>query len=373
MAPRISYENATPARRSLLRNNHRRGGGSTESDSESAPDIEEAKPLLEQPPQRAASKAIKLCFGAAGVYACYLVYGHIQEDVYTFTSDDGQRFKHAWFVQVLECFANILVGLAGRRICGGRPLKNPTGFLASGASQVMAKVLTSLSLAAGLSFPVCVLAKSAKIVPVMLGQLFLGGSKYSLMDYIVAGAVVIGTTMLSLGGNGHDGSSSGPSMSTPLGLALIVASLVADGVTGGLQKRLKQESKEQPPTTYDFLLFTNLSMFLVAGAIALAIGDLSAGWSFLLRHPTLQPMIAWQCLLSAAGQSFIFYLVAEFDPMVCASVTTTRKILSVVWSLSVKDHAVNATGYSGLLLAVGGILLGLEQRRRKDHAVKLEL
>jgi len=319
-------------------------------------------------------QALKLCFGSAGIYGCYLVYGHLQEDVFRYRAADGTKFTQVWFLQVLECACNVAVGIAGRHVFGGRTPTWQTRlhFFQSGASQVFSKVLTSLSLAAGLSFPVCTLSKSAKMVPVMLGQLVLGGSSYTMKDYLFAAAVVVGTAMLSMGKDSSKSSADGvPEHSSPTGIAFIVLSLVMDGITGGLQKRLKKESEGKPPTTYDFLLFTNLAMGFVAFTIAFAIGDFTGGVLFLAQNPLLQQMIVMTCLLSAMGQSFIFYVVANFDPMVCATVTTTRKILSVLWSIAVKGHAVSHQGHVGLVVAIGGILLGLQEKLTKKMSKRL--
>jgi len=138
-----------------------------------------------------------------------------------------------------------------------------------------------------------------------------------------------------------------------------------DGITGGLQKRLMKQTEGQPPATFDYLFFTNLSMGAVALTIALAIGDLKSGLLFMEQNPVLRQMIVLECVLSAVGQFFIFFVVANFDPMVCATVTTTRKILSVSWSIAVKGHVVSNGGYAGLLLAIAGILSGLHEKLTK--------
>jgi len=129
------------------------------------------------------AQALKLCFGVAGIYACFLVYGHIQEDVFRYCADDDTRFTQVWLMQVLECACSIGIGMVGRRVFGGRRPVSYAPFFQSGASQVFSKVFTSLSLTAGLAFPICTLAKSAKMVPVMIGQLVLGGSKYAWKHY----------------------------------------------------------------------------------------------------------------------------------------------------------------------------------------------
>lgn len=106
---------------------------------------------------------LKLLIGAGGIYAAFLYYGSLQEDVFRYVSSTGSQFKQAWFLQVLEAAANVLVGWIGMTLSGatrGIPLKM---FGISGAAQVSAKAFTSLALANGLSFPVATLAKSGKV------------------------------------------------------------------------------------------------------------------------------------------------------------------------------------------------------------------
>ena len=123
------------------------------------------------PPSLAESTAalpssIKLLIGAGGIYGAYLYFGSLQEDVFRYVAQDGTSFKQAWFLQVLEALANVIVGFVGLKLTGatqGIPL---TMFGISGAAQVSAKACTSLALANGLSFPVATLAKSGKMAPV---------------------------------------------------------------------------------------------------------------------------------------------------------------------------------------------------------------
>lgn len=46
-------------------------------------------------------KFAKLLIGAGGIYGAFLYYGNLQEDVFDFTSPTGEKFKYAWFLQVL--------------------------------------------------------------------------------------------------------------------------------------------------------------------------------------------------------------------------------------------------------------------------------
>lgn len=44
----------------------------------------------------------KLLIGAGGIYAAFLYYGSLQEDVFRYQAADGSFFTDAWFLQVLE-------------------------------------------------------------------------------------------------------------------------------------------------------------------------------------------------------------------------------------------------------------------------------
>jgi len=259
--------------------------------------------------------------------------------------------------------ANVIIGFAGMKATGatkGIPLRM---FGISGAAQVSAKACTSLALANGLSFPVATLAKSGKMAPVMVGSLLLGGAKYELREYLQVAAIIGGTAVVSLGKK--KGGSASNSM---MGVFYIVMSLVMDGVTAGFQKRLKTETAKVgvKPKPYDFMFWTNLFMCLTASVIAAVLGEVTSGMSFMFANPEVLSKIIKFAICSAVGQSFIFYTIANFDPLVLSTVTTTRKIFSVLLSIFLKGHSLSMTGWSGIAMACGGILSEL-QAKSKGH------
>lgn len=303
---------------------------------------------------------IKLLIGAGGIYTAFLYYGSLQEDVFRFISpSDGSKFTQAWLLQVLEALANVVVGFVGTQVTG--PTKNiPLRmFGISGAAQVSAKACTSLALANGLSFPVATLAKSGKMAPVMAGSLLLGGATYTIREYLQVAAIIGGAAIVSLGKKkGASGESSA------MGVFYIVLSLALDGVTAGFQKRLKTETAKVgvKPKPYDFMFWTNFFMCLTALAVALPLGEITSGGKFLIANPEMATKIGRFAVCSAVGQYFIFYTVANFDPLVLSTVTTTRKIFSVLLSIFLKGHSLSAMGWSGITLACSGILSELQSK-----------
>jgi len=317
-------------------------------------------------------RSAQLLFGVSGVYASYICYGVLQEQLFSYRSAGGKAFQFVWFLQVMESIASLVLGIVGRYFCGGRRNLPLRGIMMSGVSQVFSKVFCSLSLASGLSFPVMTLAKSAKIIPVMIGQLILGGSSYGVRDYLFAALLVTGTLMLSLGTSKH--TQSDDSSNSTMGVVFVLISLVMDGCTGGLQKQLKRDTADKPPTTYDFLLFTHVSMLSTSLLVSVVTGDFWQGALFLQQEPSVAVLVVWLCALSVIGQTFIFYVIANFDSMVCATVTTTRKMWSVFLSITMFEHQISSTGYSGLALALAGLAVEIQDKvfgsGQKEHKSK---
>lgn len=307
----------------------------------------------------------KLLIGAGGIYAAFLYYGTLQEDVFHYKATDGSQFKQAWFLQTLEALANVVIGGIGMQVAGptkGLPLKQ---FMLSGTFQVCAKAFTSLALASGVSFPVVTLAKSGKMVPVMIGTLLLGGANYTLREYAAVSAIIAGTVLVSLG------KKSGPESSL-VGILFIFASLACDGVTGGMQNRIKNTSKALgvKPKPYDFMFWTNLFMAIVATVISLAQGEFTSGIDFCSKNPLILNKILKFAACSAVGQSFIFYTITNFDSLVTTTVTTTRKVFSVLLSIFINGHPLSPQGWAGIGLASIGILSELQHKGSKGHAKK---
>jgi solute carrier family 35 (UDP-galactose transporter), member B1 len=198
-----------------------------------------------------------------------------------------------------------------------------------------------------------------QMAPVMAGSLLLGGASYTLREYLQVLAIIGGTAIVSMGSKKKDSGSS-----STMGVVYILLSLVLDGVTAGFQKRLKTETAKVgvKPKPYDFMFWTNLFMCATAAVIALGLGELHTGAIYCLENPEIMSKIIKFAICSAVGQSFIFYTIANFDPLVLSTVTTTRKIFSVLLSIFLKGHSLSATGWSGITMACAGMLSELQDK-----------
>jgi UDP-galactose transporter B1 len=305
-----------------------------------------------------------LIFGAAGIYAAFLYYGNLQEDVFAYEDSKGQKFKQAWLLQTIEALANVAVGFVGMMLTGrtaGLPYEL---FGLSGATQVASKAFTSMGLAQGLSFPVATLAKSAKMAPVMAGSILLGGKKYSLRSYLQVGAIISFIVIVLMNKKSKPGQTS-----STLGIIFVCLSLVCDGLTGGVQDKMKKKLKDQGKKAkpYDMMFFTNFFMMLVGAIVAVALGEVEPGMAYILANPSLMTKVVAFGACSAIGQSFIFFVVAEYGPLKNATVTTTRKIFSVLLSIFLKGHALAPMGWAGIGLGSLGIIGELIPEKEEEN------
>ena len=117
--------------------------------------------------------------------------------------------------------------------------------------------------------------------------------------------------------------------------------------------------------------FVDLCMFTLSQSFISNLVEISSHHSIfdsnmLLLH--FQNRIVKFSVCSAIGQSFIFYTVATFDPLVCSTVTTTRKIFSVLLSIFTKGHNLSSSGWAGISLSIGGILSEIQAKYSASRA-----
>mmetsp|Transcript_25283 Transcript_25283/g.58930 ORF Transcript_25283/g.58930 Transcript_25283/m.58930 type:complete len:324 (+) Transcript_25283:75-1046(+) len=314
---------------------------------------------------------VQLLVGAGGIYGAFLYYGSLQEDVLSFKSPSGHSFEYSWFLQVIEAGANVVLGFVCMLLFEDmRLLSVPqVPYVISGALQVTAKYCTTASMVAGVSFPVATLGKSSKMVPVMLGSLLLGNAKYSFREYLHVGLIVGGTVLVSVAKPSKSGKGS-----SGVGVLLLCGALACDGIVGGTQKRLKRTLAERgmKERNFEMQFLTNFWMMATAIVLAVSLGEVAPGYRFCMENPSIFWNVLAFAACSAVGQAFIFFTISSFDPLVCTTVTTTRKVFSVLYSILMKGHQMNTQGWLGVALASSGILGELEQKFSASRSKKPE-
>ena len=236
-----------------------------------------------------------------------------------------------------------------------------------------------------LSYPAQSLAKSCKLIPVMLMRIVINRAVYELRDYVQVALITGGISVFMLYNQGDSSTFSSPASSgsavlsslasssppevQPLysvtlpfltvavdsswvGLLLCLAALVLDGYTGPSQERVCAEfgcSMAQ--------LMFNLNLFCLPPLLLLlaATAQLTSGLSFALQYPHFMLHAALFSLFSALGQCVVLYTLLTFNSLVLTTITTTRKFATILLSVALYGHVLSLQQWTG----VGLVFLGL--------------
>jgi len=326
--------------------------------------------------------SFKMAVAVAGIFGSFGYFALLQEDLFKkpygmdAKGKGGEKFKSTFFMMVAERGINALVALIFLIVGGGSKCKVPISEIGlSGGTQMMAMAASNEALRY-VSYPTQVLGKSCKMVPVFLMGILIGGKKYDWTMYFQVAVVTAGVVVFNFGAPVKAGKGGGSDSS--YGLALIAFSLFLDGLTGGLQDRVKNSVKKANPSKgdkaklsmFESMLYTNLSGAIIALVLCAATGQIAEGLAFCNKGgaPFIRALVSYS-VCSALGQCFIYFTITEFSPLLVSTVTTTRKIFSTVYSVFRNpDNSLNEMQWAGCGLVFFGILFEMIAGMRKGKA-----
>lgn len=112
------------------------------------------------------------------------------------------------------------------------------------------------------------------------------------------------------------------------------------------------------------MLNMNFWSLIFSGAVIVVSGELLEFIGFLQRHPSSLWHIISFSMAGALGQYFIFLTVAEFGPLPCSIITTTRKFFTVLASVLVFGNTLLPRQWLGTFVVFSGLFLDAVYGRR---------
>ena len=202
-----------------------------------------------------------------------------------------------------------------------------------------------------LSYPVHVTFKSCKAIPVVIGERLLTAKRHGAAKQLGVLAMCVGVALFLLftpeeGEGGGEGGA--PQQATSLwGVALVTGALVADGTYAGYQTSLVSECDSE----WTLMLHMNAWQGVMAYASCLG-NDAEAGraLAFVRAHPAVTRDLAAFLVSKAVGNLCVYKLLRESGTIVVATITTLRKVLSVLLSVLIYGHAVGPVQWAGIAL-----------------------
>eukprot|EP00884_Botryococcus_braunii_P000214 jgi/Botrbrau1/10193/Bobra.116_1s0009.1 len=310
-----------------------------------------------------------LLFCVAGIYVSYLTQGVVQESMATKRyGKDQVRFTQ---LKALNGFQSVVCFLwaALLLVTVARPSK--TAKMPPFTLYWKASVSNTIGPACGfealknISYPAQVLAKSCKMVPVMVMGTIIGGKFYSVFEYLCAGLIAIGISLFASKSSGKLVKKLA-NPNAPLGYFLCLANLILDGYTNAAQDEIHRQYKDASAMwTMCWMnfwcgLYNCAYLFLLSSSG----GQLLA---FCQEHPEAARDILLFCICGAIGQLFIFFTIRTFGSLINTLITTTRKFFNILLSVIWNGNPLLPQQWVAVSLVFAGLLLSSLAKSKKKH------
>ncbi|XP_053695272.1 solute carrier family 35 member B1 homolog [Sabethes cyaneus] len=299
----------------------------------------------------------RFLIAAVGIFVCYFYFGIIQEKITRGRygddpQEDGTRGEQFTFTLALvgvQCICNWLFAKAILVVNPQAQDTTPNKYYASSALTYLLAMISSNMALRWVAYPMQVVAKSAKPIPVMLLGVILGRKTYTVQKYLFVLLIVLGVGLFMF----KEGKvTDKPLEQEGLGQLLLIMSLTMDGLTGAVQERMRQHSS---PSAQHMMLAMNGWSALVVTPGLLISGEGKQFLEFAIKYPQMLVHLASLSLAGALGQLFIFMMVSSYGALACSVVTTTRKFFTVLCSVVLFGN--NLTGRQWL--GAGFVFTGL--------------
>lgn len=195
------------------------------------------------------------------------------------------------------------------------------------------------------SFPVQMLGKSFKMMPVMLWSILISGKKYGLRDWLIAAGVTAGVTIFLL--TGETKAKHADKGSSIYGLMLLGGFLAFDGFTSTFQEKL---FKQHQTSKYNQMLYVNAGSAFVSAGTLLLSGQILTALPFCFRHLDFVMHASCLSFTAVSGQFFIYSLVKEFGALILAVTMNIRQVVSILNSYYMYGHSITILQVMGLCL-----------------------
>ncbi|KAL1297003.1 hypothetical protein AAFC00_004598 [Neodothiora populina] len=345
---------------------------------------------------------LMICVG--GIYASFLTWGILQERITTTvygTATSPERFHSPVVVNTVQSIFAAALGyiylLLSRKTPSDLPIYPTRQIL---LPMLMVSFTSSLASPFGyaslkyVDYITFTLAKSCKLLPVMLLHVTLFGRRYPWYKYLVVLLVTAGVAIFTLHQPSKKPSSKSSASSKDnnslIGLALLSVNLLFDGLTNSTQdhiyKAFRPYTGQQMMCglnilstlmTTTYLMFEPFLSVTEAGAffgMKPGDGELSRALDFVSRHPGVGWDILGFAACGALGQVFIFYTLSTFGSLLLVTVTVTRKMLTMILSVVWFGHRLSPMQWLGVGLVFGGVgveaQLSKQEKRQKGKPVE---
>jgi len=286
-----------------------------------------------------------------GIFVTYITIFIIQESVFKMS-----EFKYGGLLVFLQFVCYTLFGVVHRLLVPQHKRRAPLSFFFIIGFYATAGTAASLYSLTLLNFPTWVLFKSSRVIGVMIGGIFILGKRYHLKEYLGVCLLAVGLIIFTVGDIRL------LAEVNPLGIMLVIFSLVMNSLEGNMQEKgvahYKAEENEMVIYGYSFGALQILPYLLWTG-------ELTEGVTFLINSPYVGTQIVANCVLGYFGILFVLGLVRISSALTTVIVTSCRKALTVVFSFMLFAKPFSILYVAGFATFFTGVALNVYTKNSK--------
>ena len=296
-----------------------------------------------------------------GVSFFFLLNSWVEE--YTFKQ--LPKFQFGWYLTFFELLCFSVFACLERLFVSHEPILSHTAPLSRhgivAAAMTASRGLTNVSLQF-LNYPTQIIFKSMKLITVMIGSLFILRASFTVYEYASALSLVVAACFFSLG-------DTDVSVEFPVkGITIVLLSLVGDSLHSNTQDSLLREHKA---STSEAMLFTNFFAAVASLVYIVATGELFAAVAYCQAYPEAYGLFALRSAVIYLGVLCFMLMIKSFGVVAATSVTTVRKIVSILLSFVLFPKAwSNKYWWGGLLFGASLCLSVMDQRYKRAKAME---
>mmetsp|Transcript_36012 Transcript_36012/g.46269 ORF Transcript_36012/g.46269 Transcript_36012/m.46269 type:complete len:391 (+) Transcript_36012:159-1331(+) len=299
--------------------------------------------------------ALLFCF--FGIMGSFILYGIVME----YATSGGRKLHELSMIFITSTLYSI-TAMIGRYFTNESPTTVPKEKLLILALTSMGSTFTSVRSLRYVIYPIQVLAKSCKPVPVMLMGALMG-KKYPLKKYINVCIIVTGVALFMQSPD----KSQGGGETQLFGVILLFISLCFDGGTGAYEDKLMGKEHVGP---FDLMFNIQFGKALIAALCLIVFGQINF---FFETVKATGPILLLLGLTGALGQVFIFVTISKFGALTCAIIGLARKIVTLITSIILYGHSVSYVQAFGLMLAISAMVMNFLDKKGKKKAKTVDV
>jgi len=281
------------------------------------------------------SKKLTLAACIIGLLACYIIWGIAQERIMSFDYD-GDKFH--WPAVLIFVNRFIASGFASVFV-----KKQTTPFFKLSVAS-FTNVISSLCQYSALKhviFPIVVVFKSLKMIPVLIVGKYLFKKKYKSRAYVLALFLAFGVS-LSL----YSSRSNGKEIA-PIGIILMLGYVFFDAITSQWQSYIFKKYNTPP---FEMMYGITTCSTIFTGVMVLFSGQIDASIAFSSKHPIFLAHLLGLCIPGVLGQWFIFKTIEHHGAATFSMIMTGRQAISLVASCIIFGHTLAPLSIVGVAI-----------------------